>query len=319
MVALPFLDAMIPTFAHAQASPIKRFITTVGGTVCGANKYSVPSTVGPLGTLPLCWESLQSLKDKITIVSNQYLDVYNPSLGQAYIPGGSISGQHGLTLCCMLAGIGSMDAQQIAAAGTTATRAGAPTVDQIAAAVIAGSTRFNSLQVKLQAQVYNGKTGVGNNGIISAKKSSSGVMTALPPVVSPLELYTKLFSGANPTSTPSPTPPPTPTATATPAPGATPAPTPAPTPVPTPPPSSGPANLLLRRRSVLDVVLGDAKRLLGVVSGEDKARLEAHFDEIRTLEQSITSQIPAYMMMNKVTAGAGCTVPQSPGADPALG
>lgn len=57
---------------------------------------------------------------------------------------------------------------------------------------------------------------------------------------------------------------------------------------------------------------------MGVVSGEDKSRLEAHFDEIRTLEQSIVSQLPANMMQ-KVTSGSGCMIPPSPGADPALG
>ena len=166
VVALPFLDAMIPTFARAQsAGATKRFITVVGGTVCGPQKYSVPAA-GALGTLPMSWQALQNVKDKIAIVSNQYIPVYNPGLGEVYIPGGSLNGQHGLTLCCMLAGIGSIDKQQIQASGTSAIRAGAPTVDQIAAQYIAGNTRFHSLQVKCQAQVYNGQTGVGSNGVV---------------------------------------------------------------------------------------------------------------------------------------------------------
>lgn len=55
-----------------------------------------------------------------------------------------------------------------------------------------------------------------------------------------------------------------------------------------------------------------------MVSGEDKARLEAHFEEIRALEQSIVSQLPSNMVQ-KVSAGSGCMIPANPGPDPALG
>lgn len=311
MVALPFLDAMIPAFASAQTAKTKRFITVVGGTVCGHTGYN-PVTVGPLGTLGLSWSAMQNIKDKISLVSNQKLETWNEALGQSYMPGASHAGQHGFTIAPMLAGIGSYDAQQIQCSGTTAKRQGSETVDQIVAKLIAQGTRFESLQIKCQAQVYNGQAGVGNNGVISAKKSASGIMTALPPVVSPLALYNMLFASGVPTMTPTPTPAPT----ATPKPGATPAPTPAPTPTP----SATPSQLLMRRKSVLDVILDDSKRLLAAVGGEDKARLEAHFDEIRELERGVSASVglPAHNL-TRPTAGSGCSVPTTPGPDPALG
>jgi hypothetical protein len=331
IVSLPFLDAMIPTFANAQVAPPKRFVLVMGGTTHANGAYAIPSTVGALTSpLPNSWKALEALKQHIAIISNMKLETYAPSLGQAYIPGGSMTGQHGFTLCCMLAGIGSLDSQQIQASGTTASRRGSPTVDQILVPYLSNGTRFPSLQVKVQAQNYNGNPGIASNGIMSAKLTSSGVMTALPPVISPLELYTKLFSSGAPMPTPAPTATPRPSPSPTPAPGASPTPTPVPTPTPTatpapsptPTPGPGPVSLLVKRRSVLDLVLSDAKRLLSEVGSDDKARLDAHFTEIRNLEQSLTGTIQTTSGstgFNKVSAGANCTVPSSPGPDPALG
>src|SRR5205085_1095215 len=94
-------------------------------------------------------------------------------------------------------------------------------------------------------------------GVCSARMTGTQVR-GLSPIFSPQLLYATLFSGFTP-----------PTGGG----------------VPTTPP---PLALNLRKqKSVLDLVLGDAHRLTSRLSGQDRARLEQHFDEIRALENRL--------------------------------
>lgn len=274
MIAIPFLDAMIPTFSFAQAAATKRFITTLQGSVVGAPAFSIPAA-GPLVTLPASWAPLQNLRSDISIISGINLPVYN--VGTAPPPGGSQNGQHGFSIGPMLCGVHSTDAMIIPVACKTSTRPGSPTSDQLAIAYTGVGSKFDSIQVKMQAQVYNGQSGVGRNGIMSARKVN-GVVLDRPPIVSPLALYNSLFGNTT-----------------------------------TPTGPTAPSNLLAKKKSVLDAVLNDAKKLSSSVSGDDKARLELHFDEIRTLEKNIAASTGG---TNPTVA---CTTIANPGPDPALG
>lgn len=64
------------------------------------------------------------------------------------------------------------------------------------------------------------------------------------------------------------------------------------------------------RRSVLDLILGKEKRIIGAVGRADQLRLQRHFDEIRDLERRIDAMSPT---------GGQCQVPMDPGNDPAVG
>jgi hypothetical protein len=326
-IALPFLEAMLPALAFAQAQQTKRFVNCWAGMPTGGLGLSVPSTVGPLGsTLPMAWKSLEQIRQHVSIITGLKYPIYN-SGGTPSGPGAVYNAQHGKTMAPTLAGVTSVDAMAVMAGGHT--------IDQYAADLIAGATRFKSLQLRVQALPYNGNA-TSNNGIMSAR-STGGVVNALAPVVSPLQIYNMMFGGMAPSPTATPLPTATPKPTATPVPTATPRPTatPIPTPTPTATPNPNPSLNLLKKKSVLDLVLDDAKRLSADLTGEDKIRLEQHFDEIRNIENQISATLPqaqpsgssggtvTSQKLNNtaplISGGSGCRVPANPGADPALG
>ena len=65
------------------------------------------------------------------------------------------------------------------------------------------------------------------------------------------------------------------------------------------------AKLRAQRKSVLDAVQDDFTRLDGLLGTDDRARLDAHAQSIRDLEQQLTSG---------ALSGAACSVPQKPGS-----
>lgn len=68
---------------------------------------------------------------------------------------------------------------------------------------------------------------------------------------------------------------------------------------------------LRARKSVLSLITDKRERILKKLGAADKARLEAHFDEIRDLEQRIAAAPP--------TLGEQCQKPPAPAADLPLG
>ena len=204
MIALPFLEAMIPSFARAAAMQPKRFISVWAGTCMGSGTYSLPSSTGPLGAvLPPAFQSLAAIRQHLLYVSGLDFPVHTLTPTE---PGSAQNGQHGFTLAPCLAGISSHDSMPIAVGGQTA--------DQYAAAVLGVGTKFPSIQARVQAMVYNG-TRPSPLGTMSAR-STAGGLNALDPIASPLQLYNMLFSGFTPpaqtpapTATPMPTPVPT--------------------------------------------------------------------------------------------------------------
>jgi len=71
------------------------------------------------------------------------------------------------------------------------------------------------------------------------------------------------------------------------------------------------AFLLSRRRSVLDTLRARTAGLLGKLGGEDKNRMQRHYDELKALEDKLDSAPPP-------TTGA-CELLPDPGEDPAIG
>jgi hypothetical protein len=70
------------------------------------------------------------------------------------------------------------------------------------------------------------------------------------------------------------------------------------------------AFLLLKRKSVLDMVQGHTQKLMARLGAADQMRISQHFDEIRDLERRVMAIPPA-------VAGA-CQLPTDPGQDPPL-
>ena len=154
-----------------------------------------------------------------------------------------------------------------------------PTCDQLVASAIGGDTRFPVLSYRVQPiDYYNGNASMGNMGRLSWRRGDDGDIEAIDPIVSPRLAYESLFTGFAPSD----------------------------------PAEAERARIeLRRRRTVIDLVRGSTDRLLGRLGGEDRRRLERHFDEIRTFERRLdTLEDPA--------VGA-CELLPHPGDDPAIG
>lgn len=270
-VGLPLLEAMAPRRAFAQAAVPSRFVTVYMGT-CTGGALSVPATVGPLSApLPLSFAALSPIASHVSIISGLDFPVYNPGAAPT-VPGSALQQQHRGTISPALSGVTAKDGVLPFVRGTTA--------DQIAADFLGPGSRFKSLQLRVQAASYNGRTGAAAQGNGMSVRQVGTTLNELLPEQSPLALFNRLFSAAAP-------PGPAPTSTA---------------------PS--------RRKSVLDLVLADANRLTANVGAEDKAKLDQHFTFIRELEQSLAAPGGADAgTAAPPTTGATLT---NPGADPAI-
>lgn len=159
------------------------------------------------------------------------------------------------------------------------------TVDQVFADAYGQTTAFKSIQARVQASGY----GYGASGGVISSRFVGGVTNTLSPIESPLALYNKLFSNftaPNPNN-PSPAP-------------------------------QQPSSQLLNKKSVLDLVLADANKLISSLSGADKVRMEQHFYEIREIEKRIQNSLNINIGAPPVVTSASCVKPSSPPADPAV-
>jgi hypothetical protein len=66
------------------------------------------------------------------------------------------------------------------------------------------------------------------------------------------------------------------------------------------------AQLLARRQSILDLITGEVNTLKATLGSNENAKLDAHLDSIRQLENKLSQSVPA---------GNGCMQPTTPGAD----
>jgi hypothetical protein len=96
--------------------------------------------------------------------------------------------------------------------------------------------------------------------------------TNLPTIGSPLSAYTTAFGKALPTGTSAP-------------------------------------QLLARRQSILDLITSEITSVQGTLGSHEKAKLDAHLDSIRQLENKLTQSM---------SSGSGCMAPTTPGADSAF-
>lgn len=282
-LSLPFLEAMLPAMATANTTPNKRFVVSFSGTSCGVDTVSNPGAYGTLSsTMPRSWKSLEAVRQHVSIISNTTIPTYQSS-EPTPLNASAINQQHGTTPAPMLAGVSSKKAMPVMVRAKTA--------DQFVVDAIGQGTLFPSLQMRVQAMPYNGaRVDRDARGIMSARGTLDGA-DALRPLVSPMEIYEKLFQIAGGTG-----------GSVTPTPG---------------------TNPLARRASILDLVAADTERLKTRVSGEDRIRLDKHYTQIRELELQLQKQ--ADLMSGGGGGGGGgggamgCGATfASPGQDPAL-
>lgn len=255
-VALPTLDFMLNPHgtALAQGQPLpKRFLLWFYG--CGVLlKRWVPTTTGAGWALSEQLMPFADVKDYLNIVTGTDVTFANDSHHT-----GGIAQRTG------------MDRTEDKA-GEQSTVKG-PSVDQIAAQAIAGTTRFASLQLGV---LRTNQTGEGD-GVLYA--SHNGPNSPNPSELDPAKVFNRVFgAGFAPPSGAAPTP-----------------------------SQPAPADLTLElRKSVLDAVLLDVDTLKPRLGSQDLARLDQHATNIREIEKRL---IPA---ASPVTAGVGCSQLSAP-------
>ena len=125
---------------------------------------------------------------------------------------------------------------------------------------------------RLRSLVVSDNTVPKNYDINLSYISYSGASSPIPPIRDPRQLFDKLFQGFEPA-----------------------------------PVGSGPSDLVLRRRSVLDFVRADLTRLNRVLGSSDRQRLDAHLTGVRELERQL--DLPA------APTSPACSVPDAPTVD----
>jgi hypothetical protein len=185
LVALPFLEAMLPRLLFAAPPMQKRFVVAFCGTVIGNDTLSNPGAYGALpATMPASWKALEAVRQHVSVISNLNIPVYNNGTTPPG-PASAYNMQHGTTPATMLAGVTSVETMPVMVRGQTA--------DQFAATTLGPGSKLASLQVRTQLLPYTGSNN-NNKGIMSAKRSGTQLLT-LPPLASPSQIYAALFSG----------------------------------------------------------------------------------------------------------------------------
>jgi hypothetical protein len=271
-VGLPALDVMLDSHgtAYAQGGMVpKRYLVCFGGTSLGGDGDPLHNDYVPSTVGPNY--DLKSALAPLLPVKNEISVVSGLQIPTAN--GGAVpaGGRRDDFHVSSLSPLlsGVRSPANTAAAG--------PTSDQLVAEAIAGNTPFKSLVYRVQVGWYLSVSAPYGRDMLSYKKDGTGKIVPIPPTVSPLDAWKALFGNFTP-------------------------------------PGGGAvdpkADLMLRaRKSVLDLVSGNAERLMPKLGNGDRQRLERHFDEIRDLERRIAAVPP-------VPTGTGaCSKPASPGPD----
>ncbi|HKP61062.1 MAG TPA: DUF1552 domain-containing protein [Polyangiales bacterium] len=250
-VALPLLELMLESPARAQQQPPRRYLVTFGGLSVGNPQLIVPNTVGRSYDVKRALAPLSSVQNEVSVVSELRL----PASGA----GGWTGRWHSSSVGPLISG---MRASGTAAPGNPLGHgdpvAKGVTSDQVVADAIAGTTRFRSLELRAQPEVY--RENDGTFGIISYRRdAATGKLQANEPQASPRLAFDSLFTGFSTGN---------------------------------PDDSAQRRALLERDKSILDLVRDRTQSLLARLGSADRRRVERHFDEIRDLERRIT-EIPA--------------------------
>ncbi len=174
-LALPLLDAMIPSMtalAATPAAPVRRLgfvYIPMGATI----SQWTPSTVGALGQLPMILRSLEPVRDQLTVVSNM-------ELRNAY------PGTHATSNAAFLSAATSKWTESTDYELAT-------TADQIAAQQLGQETRLPSLELAMDLLTTVGQCDNGYACVYQNNLSWSSPTTPLPAEAHPRIAFERLF------------------------------------------------------------------------------------------------------------------------------
>ena len=174
-LALPLLDAMIPSMtalAATPAAPVRRlgFVYIPMGAT---SAQWTPSTVGALGELPMILRSLEPVRDQLTVVSNM-------ELRNAY------PGTHATSNAAFLSAATSKWTESTDYELAT-------TADQIAAQQLGQETRLPSLELAMDLLTTVGQCDNGYACVYQNNLSWSSPTTPLPAEAHPRIAFERLF------------------------------------------------------------------------------------------------------------------------------
>src|SRR5262245_5842871 len=177
-VALPFLDAMLPAAARAQASSAKpvrmAFVYVPNGIDM---RHWNPDYEGDLQELPPTLVPLEPFKKDITLLGN-----LTHNTGRALLDG---AGDHGRCAGSYLTGV------QVKK--TVVDIKASVSCDQLVANEICNHTRFPSLEVGLEDALQAGDCDSGYSCAYTNNLSWRNETQPLPPILDPRSLFDRLF------------------------------------------------------------------------------------------------------------------------------
>lgn len=253
-VALPWLEAMTPTRkAQAQPGATKplRFLVVTAPHGMHMPAFT-PKTTGADYVLPPILEPLAALKADFNVVSG--LANYPASITTKEFAGSHARGTGAMLTQSPLRFTAAKDIQN------------GISIDQVVANHVKQHTRLPSLEVGVSSGSATGNCEDGYSCAYLHNISWSGPTTFMPKETNPRALFNRLFAGGVPSTTPMPG------GTPTPAPGA----------------GAGGGKDLLYRKSILDLVRGEAGRLNGKVGKKDRAKLDEYLTSVGELQRRLT-------------------------------
>jgi hypothetical protein len=274
-VALPFLELFYDRDAKAAPgdAPL-RYLIAFGGSSLGMDGRDmvVPDSEGPLaGQLT---RALLPLADFGVEDDFSIVTGLNIPFGaDGNIPAGGRAIQwHSSSKCPQLCGVRSAESGDEKLTG--------PTSDWIVAETIGGPTLDTRpvLTYRVQPAFYRGTNGTGGNRGLMSARMNGNQLEQVNPQFSPQAAFQDLFTGFIP---------------------------------PDPEEAAEATFLLERRKSIIDLVAKDAEALVKKLGAADKQRLERHLDELRALENKLSSLT--------LPNGSACELLDDPGPDPEIG
>lgn len=253
-MALPMLEAMTPrNLVGAGASHPKRMAFVYIPN--GANMVDwTPRVTGPNYELPYILEPLKEHKKELLVISGLTHDKARAN--------GDGAGDHARANATFLTGC---QARKTSAANIKA----GISVDQVAAAVNPGKTRFPSLELSSDAVRMSGNCDSGYSCAYQFNLAWKGESTPVPPESNPRAVFDRLFGNSKKAEV-----------------------------------DENRARRDRYKKSILDFVLEDANSLKGKLGTSDRRKLEEYLDAIREVEMRIDAAANA-----PVDLPAGFVVP----------
>jgi len=248
LVGLPMLDAMMPAISFGKTVETPVRMAFVYVPIGAVMDAWNPSYTGELGEMTRILKPMEPFKKDMLILSN-----LTHNGGRALLDGG---GDHARATGGWLSGTQPRKIAEDSSYGdrtgkvTAAIHAGI-TADQVVAQQIGGKTRFASLEVGMEDSQQAGNCDSGYSCAYTNNIAWKSDTQPLPPTLDPRALFERLFGDDGGLS------------------------------------QEARERRNLYRRSILDYVMDDSKKLEGRLGPSDRSKLDQYLTSVREVEQRI--------------------------------